>query len=247
MSSPVIVLSFNEVLFYFSRAAVGVGLPYGLADDYGRSSIWIAAGGFDPAEFTSNALKFLDEAQSSLSAIQTENGAEILLRSSGEKKLSSLLAGPSVCDWISAKELDSNKNKFFSAKNVDQPFLLAAAVGALNFGSWDISWQDSGGTLYSVLTAEHGYWKTSWDTADFSQMSGAADVTIRSVDRKLFNPVKWKGKYIYSEKNRERVLETGVKVYETWPIIHSYFSRCLVPSTVDSRKSGAGAGLVETD
>ena len=247
MSSPEIVLSFNEVLFYFSRAAVGVGLPYGLADDYGRSSIWIAAGGLDPAEFTSNALKFLDEAQSSLSAIQTENGAEILLRSSGEKKLSSLLAGPSVCDWISAKELDSNKNKYFSAKNVDQPFLLAAAVGALNSGSWEISWNDSGGTLYSVMTSEHGNWKTSWDSADIYLMSGAADVTIRSVESDFFNNEKWNGKKSYSEKNREHVLETGIKVYETWPIIHSYFSRCLVPSTVGSHKSGAGPVLVETD
>ena len=60
MNSPEIVLSFNEVMFYFSRAAVGAGLPYGLADEFGRSSIWIAAGGLDPAAITSNALKSLD-------------------------------------------------------------------------------------------------------------------------------------------------------------------------------------------
>ena len=247
MSSPEIVLSFNEVMFYFSRAAVGAGLPYGLADDYGRSSIWIAAGGLDPAKFTSNALKFLDEAQSSLSAIQTENGAETVLRSSGEKKLSSLLAGPSVCDWISARDIDSNENQHFIAKNVDHPFMLVAAVGSFNSGSWEISWQDSSGTLYAVLTAEHGNWKSSWDSADISFMSGAADVTIRSVERSLFNADKWNGKKSYCEKNRERVLETGVQVYEAWPIINSFFSRCLVTSTDVSRKSGAGAGLVETD
>jgi len=247
MNSPEIVLSFNEVMFYFSRAAVGVGLPYGLANVYGRSSIWIAAGGLDPAAFTTNALKSLDQAQSSLSVTQTENVAVTVLRSSGEKRLSSLLAGPSVCDWIIAKKMDSNKNQYFSAKNVDHPFLLAAAVGALNSGSWEISWNDSGGTIYSVMTAEHGNWKTSWDSADIYLMSGAADVTIRSVERSLFNADKWHGKKSYSEKNRGRVLETGVQVYEEWPIIHSYFSRCLVPSTVGSHKLGAGAGLVETD
>jgi hypothetical protein len=248
MSSPKIVLSFNEVMFYFSRAAVGVGLPYGLADDYGRSSIWIAAGGLDPAAFTSSALMSHDDSQSSLSASQTENGRETVLTCSGEKKkLSSLLAGPTVCDWISAKDTDSNKNQYFSAKNVDHPFLLAAAVGSLNSGSWEISWQDSRGTLYAVLTAEHGNWKTSWDTADISLMCSAADVTIRSVERSEFNANKWNGKKSYSGKNKDRVLQTGVQVYETWPIIHSFFSRCLVPSTDESRKSGAGAGLVETD
>ena len=78
-------------------------------------------------------------------------------------------------------------------------------------------------------------------------MAGAADVTVKSVESSFFNAEKWKGKKSYSEKNRERVLETGVQVYEAWPIIHSFFSRCLVPSTEESRKSGAGAGLVETD
>ena len=157
------------------------------------------------------------------------------------------MAGPSVCDWISAKDNDSNENQHFSAKNVDHPFMLAAAVGSFNSRSWEISWHDSRGTLYAVLTAENGNWKTSWDSADISLMSGAADVTIRSVERSFFNADKWNGKKSYSEKNRERVLETGVQVYVAWPIIHSFFSRCLVPSTDESRKSGAGAGLVETD
>ena len=111
---------------------------------------------------------------------------------------------------------------------------------SLNSESWEISWQDSSGNLYAVLTAENCNWKTSWDTADISLMSGAADVSIRSVERSLYNADEWNGKKSYSEKNSERVLETGVQVYEEWPISHSYFSRCLVPSTDESRKSGAG-------
>jgi hypothetical protein len=124
---------------------------------------------------------------------------------------------------------------------------LAAAIGALNSGSWEICWQDSGGSCYAVLTAQHANWKTFWDPTDISQMSAAADVTIKAVESSLFKAEKWKGKTSYSEKNRKLVLETGVQVYEAWPIIHSFFSRCLVPSTEESRKSGAGAGLVDTD
>ena len=247
MKTPQIVLSFNEIMFFFTRAAVGAGLPYGLAEDFGRSAIWIAAGGLDPAAISANALKSLDEAQSTISASQTENGAETVLRSSGEKQLSALLAGPSVCDLIPASSADSNKNQYYSAKNVDHPFMLAAAIGALNSGSWEICWQDSGGSCYAVLTAQHANWKTFWDPTDISQMSAAADVTIKSVESSLFKAEKWKGKTSYSEKNRKRVLETGVQVYEAWPIIHSFFTRCLVPSTEESRKSGAGAGLVDTD
>ena len=50
MRSPEIVLSFNEILFYFTRAAVGVGVPYGLAEDFAKSSIWLGICGFDPAK-----------------------------------------------------------------------------------------------------------------------------------------------------------------------------------------------------
>ena len=55
MSSPELYLSFNEIMFYFTRAAAGGGVPYGLAEDFGRAATWIACSGFDPAEITSMA------------------------------------------------------------------------------------------------------------------------------------------------------------------------------------------------
>ena len=53
MKSPEIVLSLNEIMFYFTRAGVGAGLSFGLAEDFGRSSIWLAVSGLDPARITS--------------------------------------------------------------------------------------------------------------------------------------------------------------------------------------------------
>ena len=47
------------------------------------------------------------------------------------------------------------------------------------------------------------------------------------------------------EKNK--ILQTGVAVHEYWDSIYAYFARCLVKSTAESRASGAGAGLVDTD
>ena len=52
MSSPELYLSFNEIMFYFTRAAAGGGVPFGLAEDFGRAAIWIAASGLDPAGMT---------------------------------------------------------------------------------------------------------------------------------------------------------------------------------------------------
>ena len=156
MKSPEIVLSLNEIMFYFTRAGVGAGLSFGLAEDFGRSSIWIAASGLDPARITSKTLKSLDEAQSSLCASQTEIGAETLLKPSGGKQLSALFAGPSVCDWILEKKDFSDKTQHFVVEKVDHPFLIVAAVGALKSGSWEICWQDSGGTQDTHETTGRG-------------------------------------------------------------------------------------------
>ena len=48
-------------------------------------------------------------------------------------------------------------------------------------------------------------------------------------------------------EEKEKILQTGVKVGEHWQGIYDYFSRCLVKSTAASRASGAGAGMVDTD
>ena len=48
-------------------------------------------------------------------------------------------------------------------------------------------------------------------------------------------------------EEKEKILQTGVKVGEHWQGIYDYFSRCLVKSTAESRASGAGAGIVDTD
>ena len=57
MSSPELYLSFNEIMFYFTRAASSGGVSFGLAEDFGRAATWIAASGLDPAGMTVRALK----------------------------------------------------------------------------------------------------------------------------------------------------------------------------------------------
>ncbi|MBS1256438.1 MAG: hypothetical protein MAG581_02261 [Deltaproteobacteria bacterium] len=247
MSSPEIILSFNEILFYFTRAAVGVGVPYGLAEDYGRSSIWIGSHGLDPALITSSALQELESLKSGLDATITESNSETVLLAVSEKPLSALLAGPAVCDLICTISENHENIQQIIAKNVDCPFLVAAAIGSSNKFGWEISWQASKDFYCSVLICEEGSWKASWKGREIPEQNAAADVKIVYVNNQLFKSAKLKEESNWSGENRKRVLETGVPIYESWPVIHSFFSRCLVPSTEESRKSGAGAGLVDTD
>ena len=88
---------------------------------------------------------------------------------------------------------------------------------------------------------------SSWEVSKIPELNDAFDVKIIFVNNRKDYFEKWEGKTFYSENNKKKLLETGVPVYDSWTVIYSFFKRCLVPSTEESLKSGAGAGLVDTD
>ena len=247
MSSPELYLSFNEIMFYFTRAASSGGVPFGLSEDFGRAATWIAASGLDPAGMTARTLKEMEFGHSCLKATLTEGNKEILLTAESEKKLSAIQAGAAVCDLISV-QLENEKNmQSIVAEKVDCPFLVCAAIGAANYDGWEISWPATDDTPCSILICEDGSWKSSWKGRKIPEVIDAVDVKINFVKNQEDYYEKWDGKTFYSGNNKKKLLETGVPVYDSWSEIYSFFKRCLVPSTEESRKSGAGAGLVETD
>ena len=247
MSSAELYLSFNEIMFYFTRAAAGGGVPFGLAEDFGRSAIWIACSGLDPAGMTVIALKELEYGRSCLKANLTEGKKEIFLTAEKGKRLSAIQAGAAVCDLISARPENPKKMQSIIAENVDCPFLVCAALGAANYDSWEISWLASDDTPCSVLICEEGNWKSSWKGRNIPEVIDGVDVKVIFMNNREDYYEKWDGKTFYSANNKKEILETGVPVYDSWSDIYSFFKRCLVPSTEESRKSGAGAGLVDTD
>ena len=247
MSSPELYISFNEIMFYFTRAAAGGGVPFGLAEDFGLAATWIASSGLDPAGMTAIALKELECGQSCLKATLTERKNEILLTAESGKKLSAIQAGSAVCDLISARPKNPKIMQNIIAEKVDCPILVCAALGAANYDSWEISWLASDDIPCSVLICEDGNWKSSWNGRKIPEVIDAVDVKVIFVDNHENYYEKWDDKTFYSVNNKKILLETGVPVYDSWSVIYSFFKRCLVPSTEESRKSGAGAGLVDTD
>ena len=247
MSSPELYLSFNEIKFYFTRAAVGGGVPFGLAEDFGCAAIWIAASGLDPTGVAASALKELECGHSCIKATLKEGNKEIILTAEKRKKLSSIQAGSAACDLILAQFEKPKNIQCIIAEKVDSPFLVCAALGAANCNGWEISWSTKDDSHYSVLICEDGNWKSSWGGSKIPELNDAVDVKIIFVKNSKDYFEKWEGKKFYSENNRKKILETGVPVYDSWSVIYSFFKRCLVPSTEESHKTGAGAGLVDTD
>ena len=243
MSESYLTISLNEVLFYFTRAAFGVEAPIGLSEDFARANMWISENGFDPSLCSLKALDNLDSQASSLSIKfeKTKVGGHLFCPE--EKLLSSLEASSSSVDWV---EINSRVSEL-KISNVDSPFLVVSALGANNCNGLKIVWTDQDKNQFQVNLTDNEEWEILSSSSNPIELSSNADVLISPLE---MSDKSYKGKNVKKFKLAEeklRVLHNGIKVEENWQAIYSYFSRCLVKSSAESRASGAGAGLVDTD
>ena len=243
MSKSDLTISLNEVLFYFTRAAFGVEVPIGLSEDFARANMWVSENGFDPSRCSLKALDNLDSQTSSLSIKfeKTKEGAHLFCPEA--KFLSSLEASAGCVDWIEV----SNGSGELKISNVDSPFLVVSALGANECLGIKVLWTDQEKNQFQVNLINNDEWEVLSSSSKLIELSSNADMLISPLKASVQS---YKGKTIKKfnlAEEKLKILHHGVKVEENWEAIYSYFSRCLVKSSAESRASGAGAGLVDTD
>jgi len=205
-------LSLNEVLFFFTRATVGAGAPFGIGEDTAKAAIFLAECNLDPGPIISLALKNLDRRTSQTNLTLRSVGHNAEIEASDDQPVSAVFAGPAAADWLSSQ--NANSDVQLRIRQVDCPILIAAICH-----KWAVSVVDQTGMSQSASNSFTG-------PADAVITSGQSDFISR----------------------RDNVLMNGVNIdIDAWNSIHGYFTRCLVPSTAESRIAGAGAGLVDTD
>ena len=232
-----LAISLNEILFIFTRAGFGVNAPIGISEDFARSNMWLAENGFDPSLCSIAALDSLDEGRSSL-AIEYSNGH---FSGSGKQYLSAIQASVSALDWIKG-----NQGLTLTIANVDSPLLVLAALGANQVEGWQVCWCDETDASFQVNFVGKGQWQIISDGSTAIELSKGATMMMSLLDNSELT-LKGEIQKFDTEIEKNKILKTGVAVHEHWDAIYAYFSRCLVKSTAESRASGAGAGLVDTD
>jgi len=244
MSKSGLTISLNEVLFYFTRAGFGVKAPIGVSEDFARSNIWIAQNGFDPSECSLLALDNLDSQKSSLS-IQFEKSSDgSRLFCPEDRILSAIEASVSCVDWLEFNGLNGG----LKVTNVDCPLLVVSALGANQCIGIKVSWSDKSNNQYQVNLNDNTKWEIIASSDVPIEQSSYADIQISALDGTNKATIKnGKLKTFIIADERLKTLNNGVNVGDKWPEIYEYFSRCLVKSSAESRASGAGAGLVDTD
>lgn len=211
-------LSLNEILFFFTRATVGAGAPFGIGEDIAKAAVFIAECGYDPGPTVATALRNLDEKKSKPAAtLRTLNGRTVIECDQGEQ-VSVVYTAPMAMDWLKSQGSSPDLRVFI--RLLDCPFLMAAFCGT----QWGVSIVDETGSERELSTK-----------IQHSTLPGPVDVMITRRQSGFIN-------------RRNDILQTGVHINEdAWDIIRAYFTRCLVPSTEESRVGGAGAGLVDRD
>ena len=237
MATSELTISINEILFIFTRAGFGVNAPVGVSEDFAKSNIWLAENGFDPSLCSIAALDSLDEGKSSLDI----EYSCCSYSHKGAQYLSALQASVSALDWIK-----SDQGTELTINHVDSPILVVAALGASQVENWKLHWSDESGDNFQVRFFSKGLWQVISGNDSAIECSRGATMTASLLDEaEPFMEGKERNFDTAIEKNK--ILQTGVAVHEHWDSIYAYFARCLVKSTAESRASGAGAGLVDTD
>lgn len=239
-------LSVNEVRFFFTRAAVGAGVPFGLGEDFSKAAIWLATMGADPAGLAAPALQSLAEGKSDAHIISHSDEMSMRFMSNDNKPLSALYTGPSVADQLCVA-VANGENLQLVIENVDQSALLAAylATAEIEGAAISVSWTGAIGDTTRIEIAPDG-------TLTFA--SGGSQNLVAGIPANM--------EITYSKQNvadrrwqekqattpRRDVLEQGVEVgAEPWAVVLEYFRKCLVPSSLESRQQGAGAGMTDND
>ena len=226
--------SLNEIEATVRRAAAGVGLPPGLAEDAGRTAAWLAVSGLDDLAAVRRALDGCLPATSS--------------RPDGVGTwLSALRAGPPACDLARVRP-DSP----VVLRAVDEPLLIAAAAGIATDpdGMLWVTWRagDAAVAVECAMGRPSVRVTGRTDAPEIALRSGGADVRVgATAPGEAVTGPEWLSPGDF-EARLGAILETGFACPdETWTALTGHAARFLVPASAESRLKGAGAGLIDTD
>jgi hypothetical protein len=224
-------LSLNEVEVTVRKAALGVGLPLGLAEDAGAAAAWLAATGFPVVELIGAAL------ETTSAEPRMERGDGIIRFLSEEGACSVLRAGPSACDLaLAAAGLGAGTAV---EAVMDVPVLAVAQAVLASAGS---------GVALTIAAAG----KPAAEVADGAPaflIEPSALAALRA-ERVRIAPAKAPGRHPPQSfrAEREAALGEGVSVDAGgWRRVQDLADRMLVPATAHSHERGAGAGLIDSD
>lgn len=198
--------SLNEIRTTVQKAAVGAGLPPGIAEDVGRAAAWLSARG-------------LDGVGAALLGIKTPSDD-----TSGVPKSRAVGEAISALDRVAVSEAETT----IEQPDLDAPLLflgLAANVAA----DYGLGFEIEFGGGATAMCSPRGTRLPD----DLPESGCTIVITVKPDSRCSNDPVP---------------TTDGVAVNDAaWTETTALAARTYVPSTEESRRAGAGAGLTDND
>ncbi|MBT6585288.1 MAG: DUF3726 domain-containing protein [Gammaproteobacteria bacterium] len=215
----------NELKFAVRWAALGRNVPVGLADDLAKAAMGLAAAGIDPLKNIVSALEQLDK-------------HHCWGNMSDSVGLSVIEAGPVLADSLVTGEMVLPPNAV-----LDNPVLLAGYLCHAPISPpMKLGWQSRGSGCVLVV-GKSGLTSILGDRLETLHVETAVDLLYRSA---VEPPELISAQSI--AQNRITTREQGLELSEAdWHSLWRLTQQALSKSSKESRLSGAGASLVDTD
>jgi len=238
--------SLSELYSTVRKAAVGRGVPHGIAEDLADAVCWLNSLSFDGVTCAVDCLAHWPSDTSAVRLLRDENGL-ILETENADTAASALFAGPALGDLL---QTGAVPNCGFSV-SVDVPLLALAAVAQtcarLKRRAWlmihlqgqaviadcnEETCQLITVTPQLTITAPPATEVTLWPSHP-DQSSGDIGALINQEE---------------FSRRRNRALTKGLEVCDgSLEQLEAWAALTLVPESDRSRETGAGAGLLDND
>lgn len=239
------IVSLNEIEVNLRKAAIGAGLPLGLAEDLGRAATWLAVFELPAVAICLGALEHLRAGTAGEARLEENEAGSWVLRSNAVAQLSSLYAGPAAADLLLVAASEGTLPVRLWLDATDRPLLALAAVCDLLVRRGDVVLECAcvltGGEV-PLAFHEQGRVTFSQDPARLpSPCSISLTLSMARGER-----AETQGQDFFA--CQERIADRGVAVdVSDWQRIQQLVAETLVPASELSRLQGAGAGLSDND
>ena len=220
------------------KAAVGVGLPVGLAEEAGAAAAWLSAAGFAGAEIAYRAIENIRKGKAR--PVIVSSHSESLCPDTKGKLASVMYAAPSILDFLQTTSP-------VTVVRLDEPLLLfghlvcSSSMPAVELVLHSVG--STGEILQGVIQRGHGRLEGPPFSNQEAKNGSEVSVTMVGISEdRNFKPTK-------KEIDVRRVaIQRGVAVNEAiWTELKRLAAQTLVPESVESKQRGAGAGLIDND
>ena len=220
------------------KAAVGVGLPVGLAEDAGVAAAWLSAAGFAGAEIAYRAIENIRKGKAR--PVIVSSHSESLCPDTKGKLASVMYAAPSVFDFLQTTSP-------VTVVRLDEPLLLFAhlvcssSIPAVEFVLHSVG--STGAVLQGVI--KRGYGRLEGLPFSNQEAKNGSEVSVTMVgvsQGRNFKTTKTEA------EARQDAVQRGVAVSEAiWTKLQRLAAHTLVPESTESKQRGAGAGMIDND